>query len=191
MNPCSPETIQLIEVPPPPRASLLSVPCSTESSSYCWSSSSSTSYSPASEGADLDEDEDGKGCESYCSSDEDDSDDDGDDNNEGNVVFDDNRFPLKSQSSKMSRVLAWRNSFDSVDGSDAEMLQSLKQKYGYITRDEGDQCDRILRCGLKMSIASSLHICSACDASFSTMQQLQHHANEEACRVAVQYGFES
>jgi hypothetical protein len=59
------------------------------------------------------EDEDAENCESYCSS------DNNDDDIDNSVVFDDNRSLLKNHSVKMSRVLAWRNSFDSVYGSDA------------------------------------------------------------------------
>src|ERR1700753_365665 len=37
-----------------------------------------------------------------------------------------------------------------------------------------------------------MHTCPACDASYPAVEELQHHSqsDHEACRIAVQYGFE-
>lgn len=88
-----PEIIQLVEVdaPPPTKPSM---PCSSASRSS-WSSSDCTDE----EDTELEEQQGEDYCESYCSSD------------------DEDEVPDPNDPS-MSRVLAWRSSFDSVYGTD-------------------------------------------------------------------------
>jgi hypothetical protein len=134
------------------------------------------------------------------------------------------------QTAKMSRVLAWRNSFDSVfTESNAAVLMSLKRKYSHeMEEDENEgvgsqpksDAASTSRASSRMSKRSRTdssscssswslptpppqvpmlpservrtYTCSACDASFLALEELQHHSgsDHEACRIAVQYGFE-
>lgn len=217
-----PTIIQLDEVAPPPpssqKATLSPVPSSSQSYGY---------YSSSEECEEV-EDEEGEeeATESYCSSDP---------SCPGFCVGDSElesaatSAPVE-QKAKMNRVLAWRNSFDSVFAEDnAAALMSLKRKYSNeLTGDENGEAgsqressdaasasqtsSRSKRSRTNSTSSSSswslpspppqvpplpsghahMHICSACDASFLSLEELQHHSesDHEACRIAVQYGFE-
>ncbi|KAI0342956.1 hypothetical protein BDW22DRAFT_1428412 [Trametopsis cervina] len=181
------EVIQLIEVPAPPRQQH---PSTITSSSVASSSSYSASCdSEASES---------EPCSSYCSSDEESLEE------SPHGCYDD------TYSTRLTRVLAWRDGFGKAmgvafapgDSTSAHSPPFLKR------RIEND--DDAMSQSSKRSRSStgahpnakalarrrlSSHCCSACDSDFATPQGLQEHAQHsklgDACRVAVEYGLES
>ncbi|KAI0630770.1 hypothetical protein C8Q77DRAFT_1075353 [Trametes polyzona] len=187
------EVIELIEVPaPPPRSHI---------SSFASSSFASSSYDSSE-----DSEEDESVCSSYCSSEEDMDVDQA-------PAYDD------TYKTRYNRVLAWREGFAKAVGdedetplapppspvSSAPSSSSLKRKAD--SDVEFDSDDDAFSQSSKRSRSLppqerpawqqrrlSAHACPACDAGFSSLEGLQQHGKEsavnDACREAVQYGFE-
>jgi hypothetical protein len=180
------EIIQLIEVAPPSRRQLS---LSTDSSSVA--SSSSSCYSSETESEYLSDEE--PSCSSYCSS----------DTPEqlvslrcdGEEIF----KPDETHDIRATRVHAWREKSAKDMGisiSAAQPMSPAKRKAleesHEIDNDTISQSSK--RSRLHHAQNASVHICAACDASFSTRQNLRLHGQaaqaNEACRIAVEYDFE-
>ncbi|KAH9893232.1 hypothetical protein C8Q73DRAFT_666015 [Cubamyces lactineus] len=190
------EVIQLIEVPPPPPRT------HPYSSSFASSSfASSSSYDSS------DSEEDESVCSSYCSSDEE---------SEANQppAYDD------TYKIRLNRVLAWREGFaKAVGGVDEDVslpvppstpvssspASSRKRKANSdvdfdLDDDMSSQTSKRSRSIPPEEPVAwqqrclSAHSCPACDAGFSSLQSLRQHGKEsavnDACREAVEYGFE-
>ncbi|KAI0642406.1 hypothetical protein C8Q79DRAFT_1013679 [Trametes meyenii] len=190
------EVIQLIEVPaPPPR-------------SHPYTSVASSSFvSSSCDSSDDDSEEDESVCSSYCSSEE-------EQEPSQAPVYDD------TYKTRLNRVLAWRDGFEKAIDGDVQLRappsspvssppassSSLKRKAD--SDVEFDSDDDTSSQSSKRSRRSlppqeripwqqrrlSAHSCPACDAGFATLQSLQQHGKEsavnDACREAVEYGFE-
>ncbi|KAI8985621.1 hypothetical protein BD414DRAFT_515402 [Trametes punicea] len=202
------EVIQLIEVPPPPPRShpyASSLASSSLVSSSCHSSD-----------ADADSDEDESLCSSYCSSD-DDSDapqapvyDDTFKTRLDRVLawregfakaFDDvESLPGSSPSHPVARL-----SPPSSPVSSSPTSSSRKRKAGSDVDFDFDDDTSSQSSKRSRSLPPeeriiwkerrlSAHACPACDAGFSSLQGLREHgmaaAVNDACREAVEYGFE-
>lgn len=180
------EIIQLIEVAPPSRRQL-SPP--TDSSSMA--SSSSSCYSSETESDYLSDEE--PSCSSYCSSDTPEQlaslRCDGEEVSEPDETYD----------IRATRVHAWREKSAKDMGiliSDTPPMSPVKRKALEDGReiDEDTVSQSSKRSRLHHVPNASVHICAACDASFSTRQNLRLHGQagqaNEACRIAVEYDFE-
>ncbi|KAH9939147.1 hypothetical protein B0H21DRAFT_757325 [Amylocystis lapponica] len=182
------EIIQLIEVPAPPRAQRSSTKFSSSvaSSSYTSSSSSSTNPDSVEESA----------ISSYCSSDAEDC-----------CVS----VPDDTYTTRLKRVLAWRENHAKATGLPLDSSSSLphapKRKSDSDDLHLGDDTDAASHTSKRSRRSEpartrtawpqrrlSAHSCPACDAPFATPQSLQAHGQEspfsDACREAVEYGFE-
>ncbi|KAI0369760.1 hypothetical protein BV20DRAFT_1113474 [Pilatotrama ljubarskyi] len=187
------EVIQLIEVPaPPPR-------------SHPYTSIASSSFvSSSCDSSDDDSEEDESVCSSYCSSEED---------------ADVNQAPVYDDTYKtrLNRVLAWREGFvKAVDAEEslpappsspvsASPASSLKRKADSDVEFDSDDDTSSQSSKRSRSLSPqeripwqqrrfSTHSCPACDTGFSSLQSLRQHGKEafanDACREAVEYGFE-
>ncbi|KAI0085785.1 hypothetical protein BDY19DRAFT_964300 [Irpex rosettiformis] len=100
-------------------------------------------------------------CSSYCSSDEEASED------SSHGYYDD------TYNTRQKRVLAWRDTFSKAMG----VTSTTAHPKPFAPRPIRSHC------------------CSACDSDFATSQSLREHVQHsklgDACRAAVEYGFES
>ncbi|TDL23819.1 hypothetical protein BD410DRAFT_151949 [Rickenella mellea] len=166
------EVIQLVEVPPPSRSHYISVPSSSSAPSSSESSSSEE-----------------ESVSSYCSSD---------------LSSEDQPPPLprarepevvsseQSWHARMRRIEAWRDNYAKAVGAEFAPSPSRTKRKGPEDQDD----DTFSRSSKRSRQTSSFteHSCSACNASFATRQSLRRHGRgvrtNEACRAAVEYGFE-
>lgn len=167
------EVIQLVEVsapPPAPHPSTITTSSVPSSSAYTES---------CSEGSEAEEDDE-SAVSSYCSSDEGDE--------AARACYDD------TYGARLKRVLAWR------DGS-AKALGALVESPMHTAapcarrRPDDDRMSHSPKQLPKSHRSLGSHSCSACDRDFATAQGLREHARvscaTDACRAAVEYGFES
>ncbi|KIP03435.1 hypothetical protein PHLGIDRAFT_31808 [Phlebiopsis gigantea 11061_1 CR5-6] len=145
-------------------------------------SSSAYTQSCSSEGSEECEEEDESAVSSYCSSDE------GDD--AARACYDD------TYGTRLKRVLAWRDHHAKAAAAVAHLLEHPSQRSASSSKRRAD--DTLMSHPQKQARSHRnlrFHPCSACDADFPTRQSLREHARvssaNEACRAAVEYGFES
>ncbi|KDQ50159.1 hypothetical protein JAAARDRAFT_200245 [Jaapia argillacea MUCL 33604] len=195
------EIIQLEEVPPP---SVRHPVPSTSSSAPSSSSAGSSFYSST-----FDEEEEESVCSSYCSSVSQEQVAPEVEEKSSMAVLDD------TYAARMKRIHAWRENFAKEMGisySDSSISSRQKRK----AVDDGADCvfedddnmsrsSKRSRCSedgssqlrsinVRRTLSFSAHSCSACDASFETLQSFRRHGHDpctnEACRIAVEYDFE-
>ncbi|PCH44482.1 hypothetical protein WOLCODRAFT_139030 [Wolfiporia cocos MD-104 SS10] len=182
------QVIQLTEVPPPPRVRPAAITASSLASSCCTSSS--------------DDSEDESACSSYCSSDPEEE--------ESRQASPDDTYKTR-----LHRVLVWREKLAKAMGASIAASPTspprpaptpLKRKAPLDSREPDDDdaashSSKRSRSGSYRVQTSqwthrrlSAHSCPACDESFSTRQSLEQHGQgsspNDACRAAVEYGFE-
>ncbi|RPD64475.1 hypothetical protein L227DRAFT_608132 [Lentinus tigrinus ALCF2SS1-6] len=194
------EVIQLIEVPPPP----------PRSHPYTSTLDSDSFASSSCESSDDDSEEDESVCSSYCSSEENlvvdqppTYDDtyktrlnrvlawrDGFAKATAQFLADDDAALPAPPSSPVSSSPApslKRKADDDADlSSDDDMSSQSSKRSRSLPPHERTFSFQTRRL--------SAHSCSACDACFNTLQSLRQHGKEgpnDACREAVEYGFES
>ncbi|KAL6306245.1 hypothetical protein BKA93DRAFT_816554 [Sparassis latifolia] len=181
------EIIQLIEVPAPPRvqhpSTIASSSAATSSTSYLSTSTSGI------------EDADSVASSSYCSSAEGQSD----------VFVPDDTYKIR-----LTRVLAWRESSAKVPGGSqltTPLAPAVPLKRKVDGDDDGLNDDAVSHSSKRSRSSTSRlrspwpkrrfseHSCPACDTSFPTRRSLQQHGRDaslsDACRQAVEYGFEA
>ncbi|TBU38700.1 hypothetical protein BD309DRAFT_873818 [Dichomitus squalens] len=206
------EVIQLIEVPPPP----------PRSHPYTSTLASSSSFASSScDSSDDDSEDDESVCSSYCSSEEDLAVDKAptyDDTYktrlnrvlawragfakaapQGDAADEETSLaPTAPPSSPISLSPApslKRKADDETrwDSDDENSSQSSKRSRSL--PPEPHQMPECVPSPAWQQRRWSAHSCSACDASFATLQSLRQHGTEsglnDACREAVEYGFES
>ncbi|OSX64093.1 hypothetical protein POSPLADRAFT_1039289 [Postia placenta MAD-698-R-SB12] len=178
------EIIQLTEVSPPPRGE---APFALTASSFASSSYSSST----------DSEEDESVCSSYCSSDPEE---------EARTSAPDDTYKTR-----LHRVLLWREKLAKAMGTTALASLATPPSSTLLKRkadvDVHDSDDDMASHSSKRSRSDAYrsqapwtqrrlcaHSCPACDASFATRHSLQEHAQDpssnDACRTAVEYGFE-
>ncbi|KAI0306025.1 hypothetical protein B0F90DRAFT_1666151 [Multifurca ochricompacta] len=182
-QPCSLQIIQLVECsPPPPRQKY--TPSRISSSSYSDSQSNDSAYDTSSSSL-----SDGS---SYCSSVEGDT----------PLVppsFDD-RDPSVDDTYRIRqrRVSLWRDAVYSKNvttfARPTSPCQKRKTPDGDLTNINNDSVATHIPRKSPLSTLSA-HSCPACDEDFSSPLGLRQHAStsksaNEACRIAVEYGFE-
>ncbi|KAI0700145.1 hypothetical protein C8T65DRAFT_580553 [Cerioporus squamosus] len=196
------EVIQLIEVPPPP----------PRSHPYTSTLDSDSFASSSCESSDDDSEEDESVCSSYCSSEENldahqapTYDDtyktrlnrvlawrDGFAKATAHLLYADDAVLPAPPSSLVSSSPASslkRKADDDADLSSDDDMSSHSSK-----RSRSLPPDEPIRPFAFQQRRLSAHSCSACDACFNTIQSLRQHGKEgpnDACREAVEYGFES
>ncbi|KAH9935973.1 uncharacterized protein BXZ73DRAFT_100450 [Epithele typhae] len=196
---CAPtvEVIQLVEVPaPPPR-------------SHPYSSSYASSSFASSSGSDSDSEQDESICSSYCSSDDAASADapaPADDTYKTRITrvlawrdgftkaLDADvdmppappSSPVSSAPSNSSSRKRKADDDHAFDSDDDMSSRSSKRSRSLPPQERAPPSWQQRR--------FSAHSCSACDAHFATVQSLRQHGQEasinDACREAVEYGFE-
>ncbi|KAH9990607.1 hypothetical protein BJV77DRAFT_1068840 [Russula vinacea] len=198
-QPCSLQIIQLVECSPPPQPQHKYSPSRLSSSASPYSDSndedsSSSAYDSSSSSV--------SAASSYCSSAEDSA--------PPVPPSLDNRDPSLDDTyhTRQRRVSLWRDAVYSKDvatSSARPASPSPKRK----TPDGGDLagCDSVVSPFPLLGTSShtpprkstrstpSAHSCPACDEDFSSPLSLRQHASpsrnaNEACRIAVEYGFE-
>ncbi|EIN09469.1 hypothetical protein PUNSTDRAFT_125703 [Punctularia strigosozonata HHB-11173 SS5] len=180
-------TIQLDEVPAPPRA-LKAMTSSAGLSSSSWSSSRSDDFTATDEDDD-DDDESDSPCSSYCSSDDECPQDVQMDAAATHPIFtadDDDSFARR-----MNRIFAWREASAKAMGT---IVPSRARSYSPLKRklSDDDCMDTASDTSSSSKRARSIHSCAACDECFATLESLSMHGRDgranEACRAAVAYG---
>ncbi|KLO07437.1 hypothetical protein SCHPADRAFT_909472 [Schizopora paradoxa] len=200
------EIIKLEEVPAP-------VPGPSRPRRVPTASNSFESVPASSYDSDSSEESEEESGESYCSS------DDALEQNvnirRASSAEDEELEPVRIDdtfNSRMRRIEAWRNAYAKAVG--AELAPSPTRSTTTTKRkgSDDDNDDTLSRSSKRSrrsasnaggptgssassaSARSSAHSCSACDANFTSRQSLRRHGRSprtnEACRAAVEYGFE-
>ncbi|KAH9992738.1 hypothetical protein BJV74DRAFT_884577 [Russula compacta] len=181
-QPCSLQIIQLVECSPPPPQQKYT-PSRISSSSYSDSvSDTSSAYDSSSSSL--------SAASSYCSSAEDSA--------APVPPSFDNRDPSVDDTyrTRQRRVSLWRDAVYSKNVANSVRPASPSQKR---KTPDGDltNSDSVASHTPRKSPRSTLsaHSCPACDEDFSSPFSLRQHAStsrsaNEACRIAVEYGFE-
>ncbi|KAI0299272.1 hypothetical protein BC826DRAFT_65954 [Russula brevipes] len=183
-QPCSLQIIQLVECSPPPPQQKYT-PSRISSSSYSDSDSDASAYDSSSSSL--------SAGSSYCSSAA------ADDDSASPVPPSiDNRDPSIDDTYRIRqrRVSVWRDAVYSKNDAHSARPASPSQKR---KTPDGDlaSSDSVTSHTPRKSPRSTLsaHSCPACDEDFSSPLGLKQHASanrnaSEACRIAVEYGFE-
>ncbi|KAI0031446.1 hypothetical protein K488DRAFT_86821 [Vararia minispora EC-137] len=171
------QVIALEECAPPPRPS--HPPTTFYSDSYCSGSSSTTN----------DESED-EACSSYCS-----SDDAAPDATTPTAQYIDDTFRIR-----MYRVQSWRDAIPEKTTPSNVPMRPTSPTYQKRKADEDEEVEGVYSAPSPRKHPRSTHSlgalsCPACDADFASALGLRMHGRasssvNDACRVAVEYGFE-
>ncbi|KAI1796722.1 hypothetical protein LXA43DRAFT_1089805 [Ganoderma leucocontextum] len=201
------EIIQLIEVPPPP----------PRSHPYTSTIASSSFASSSCDSSDNNSEEDESVCSSYCSSEED---PDADQAPTYDDTYKTRLHRVLAWRDGFAKASAMEDPDDESSVTltappsspiSSSLAHSLKRKADHESRwdSDGDSSSQSSKRSRSLSPEPqqvpehpswqqrrlSAHSCPACDAGFATLQSLRQHGKQpgrnDACREAVEYGFES